>query len=83
MSILKTVLTVIFIIVCVLITVIILSQEGKSAGLGSLSGQSSSSESYWAKNKGRSRQGILVKITTALVVAFFVLAAVLCIGSFA
>ncbi len=82
MSILKTVLTVIFIIVCVLITVIILSQEGKSAGLGSLSGQTSSNESYWAKNKGRSREGILVKITIALVVVFFVLAAVLAIGSF-
>ena len=39
MAILKTILTIVFIIICVALTVIILLQEGKSAGLGSLSGQ--------------------------------------------
>ncbi|SFT39030.1 preprotein translocase subunit SecG [Lachnospiraceae bacterium XBD2001] len=80
MAILKTILTIVFIIICVALTVIILLQEGKSAGLGSLSGQSL--DSYWSRNKGRSKEGILIKITTAMVVIFFILAAVLNIGSF-
>jgi preprotein translocase subunit SecG len=80
METLKTILMIVFIIVCVAITVIILFQEGKSAGLGSLSGQST--ETYWSKNKGRSKEGILVKVTSCLVLIFFVLAAVLNIGSF-
>lgn len=80
MAILKTSLLIIFIIICVAITVIILLQEGKSAGLGSLSGQST--ETYWSKNKGRSREGILIKVTSILVLLFFVLAAVLNIGRF-
>ncbi len=80
MEILKTILTILFIIVCVAITVIILFQEGKSAGLGSLSGQST--ETYWSKNKGRSKEGILVKVTSCLVLVFFVIAAILNIGSF-
>ncbi|MBE5907348.1 MAG: preprotein translocase subunit SecG [Lachnospiraceae bacterium] len=80
MAILKTILTIVFIIICVALTVIILLQEGKSAGLGSLSGQSL--DSYWSRNKGRSKEGILIKITTAMVVLFFILAAVLNIGSF-
>ena len=49
-------------------------QEGKSQGLGSLSGMS---ETYWGKNKGRSMEGTLVKVTKILGVLFFVLALVL------
>ena len=78
---LKTVLMIALIIVSVVLTVVVLFQEGKSAGLGSLSGQQGSTESYWSKNKGRSREGMLVKATTVLVILFFVIAAVLNIGS--
>lgn len=80
MEILKTILMIVFILICVALTVIILLQEGKAAGLGSLSGQST--ETYWSKNKGRSKEGILIKVTSILVLLFFVLAAVLNIGSF-
>lgn len=80
MDVLKTILMIVFIIICVAITVIILAQEGKTNGLGSLNGQSS--ETYWSRNKGRSREGMLVKITSILVILFFVFAAVLSIGSF-
>ena len=41
MEVLKTILMIVFIIICLAIIVIILMQEGKSAGLGSLSGQTS------------------------------------------
>ena len=74
MEILRTVLTVVFIIVCLGLTVLVLMQEGKSAGLGAISG---AAETYWGKNKGRSMEGTLVKLTKYLVVAFIVIAAVL------
>lgn len=79
MEILKTILTVIFIIVSLILTVVILMQEGKSAGLGAIAG---AANTYWGKNKGRSMEGILVKITTLCVVLFIVLAAVLNMGIF-
>lgn len=45
------VLTAIYILICLAITVVVLLQEGKQAGLtGAISG---AAESYWGKNKGR------------------------------
>lgn len=79
MAALKIVLTILFIVVCIALVVLVLMQEGKSAGLGAISG---AAETYWGKNKGRSMEGILVKFTRALVVLFLVIAAVLNIGSF-
>lgn len=68
---LKIVLSVIFVVLCVLLTVIVLTQEGKSAGLGSIGGIA---ESYWGKNKGRSMEGNLEKITKVAAALFMVLA---------
>ncbi len=79
MAVAKTVVTVVFIVICLAVTVIILMQEGKSAGLGAIAG---AADTYWGKNKGRSMEGMLVKITRALVVLFMVISAVLNIGSF-
>lgn len=79
MAVLKTVLTVIFVIISLALTVIILLQEGKSAGLGAISG---AADTYWGMNKGRSMEGLLVKITRVLVILFILLAIVLNIGSF-
>lgn len=79
MEILKTILTVIFIVICIALTVIILLQEGKSAGLGTIAG---AADTYWGKNKGRSKEGMLLKSTTVLVVLFMVLAIVLNLGIF-
>ena len=78
MDILKTVLMVVFILISIAITVVILMQEGKQAGLGAISG---SSDTYWSKNKGRSMEGILVKITRVPVILFIVISCVLNIGS--
>ena len=77
MGILRTILTIIFVLVCVVSVIIVLLQEGKSAGLGAIAG---AAESYWGKNKGRSMEGNLVKGTIALAVAFFVLAIILNLG---
>lgn len=72
---LMRVITVIFALICLLLTVVILLQEGKQAGLGgTISG---AAESYWGKNKGRSMEGNLEKITKVAVVLFFVIAIIL------
>ena len=49
MGVLKIVIQIIFIILCIALTVLVLMQEGKSAGLGAISG---AAETYWGKNKG-------------------------------
>ena len=77
MGVLRIILTVIFVLVCIASVILVLSQEGRSEGLGAIAG---AAESYWGKNKGRSMEGKLVKGTIALAVAFFVLAIVLNLG---
>ena len=78
MAILKTILTVVFILICLALTVIILLQEGKSAGLGAIAG---AADTYWGRNKGRSMEGRLVT-GTILVALFIIIAAVLNLGIF-
>ena len=80
MEILKTVLLILFAIDCIALTVIVLMQEGKSAGLGTIAGMAAS---YWGQNKGRSMEGALVKSTKFLAILFIVLAAVLNLKVFA
>ncbi len=77
MAVLKTILTVLFILISLVITVVILMQEGKAQGLGAISG---AADTYWGKNKGRSMEGMLVKLTRIFVVVFLVLAVVLNLG---
>ena len=74
MQILRTILTILFVIDCIALTVVVLMQEGKSQGLGAIAG---AADTYWGKNKGRSMEGGLVKATTVMGVLFFVLAVVL------
>ena len=79
MEALRVVINIIFILVCVALTVLVLMQEGKSAGLGSISG---AAETYWGRNKGRSMEGMLVKITKILAVFFMLIAVVLNLNVF-
>jgi len=75
MAVLKIILTVIYAVLCLALTVIVLMQEGKSAGLsGSISGVA---ETYWGKNKGRSMEGKLEKLTKYLAIGFIILSLVL------
>ena len=76
---LRIILTIIFIAVSIVLAGIVLLQEGKSAGLGAVSG---AAETYRGKNKGRSMEGKLVKITKYLAVGFLVLAVVLNLNLF-
>lgn len=76
---LRIILTIIFILVCIALTTLVLLQEGKSAGLGAISG---AAETYWGKNKGRSMEGNLLKITKILAIVFIVMAVLLNISWF-
>lgn len=74
------ILLILYILVCVALTVIVLMQEGKQAGLtGAISG---AAETYWGKNKGRSMEGGLVLATKILAVSFIVLSLVLNLSIF-
>ena len=75
MSTLKMIATVAYIIICIALVIVVLMQEGKTSGLGALSG---AADSYWSKNKGRSQEGMRVKITRVLAILFVVLSVVLC-----
>ena len=76
---LRIVLSIIFVIICIALTIVVLMQEGKQQGLGAVAG---AAETYWGKNKGRSMEGALVKLTRVLTVAFIVRAIVLNIKRF-
>ncbi len=65
---------VLFILICVALTSLVLMQEGKQQGLGAIGGIA---DTYWGKNKGRSMEGVLVKSTTILAIAFMIIALLL------
>lgn len=69
------ILKVIYVLVCIGLIAVVLVQQGKTAGLsGAISG---AGESYWGKNKARSMEGGLHKLTVALAVVFLVLTMVI------
>lgn len=74
MSVLRWILTIALIVISVVMTIVILMQEGKSQGLGAIAG---AADTYWGRNKGRSVEGFLVKFTIVLCVAFFAIAVLL------
>lgn len=79
MEVLRTILLVVFIIICIALVILVLMQEGKTQGLGAISG---AAETYWGKNKGRSMEGTLVKITKYLAVGFILLTVILNLNVF-
>ena len=69
-NIIHGILLILYIIDCIALTVVVLMQEGKQAGLtGAFSG---AAESYWGKNNGRSMEGGLVLATRIMAVLFVV-----------
>jgi preprotein translocase subunit SecG len=74
-SVLGYVVGVVFMLICAALVVLVLAQEGKSQGLGAIQG--TVENTYWGKNKGRSREGILKKVTIILSVLFIVMALLL------
>ena len=62
MGAIRIILSILYIIVSVALVILVLMQEGKAQGLGSISG---AAESYWGKNKGRSMEGTRCASTPA------------------
>ncbi len=75
MAALKIVLAIVFIIDCIALVTLVLAQEGKTQGLGAIQGFAETT--YWGKIKGRSKEGVLKKITVVLSVLFIVLSMLL------
>jgi preprotein translocase subunit SecG len=74
-SVLSYVVGVVFMLICATLVVLVLAQEGKNQGLGAIQG--TIENTYWGKNKGRSREGVLKKVTIILSVLFIVISIVL------
>lgn len=69
----EIVLGAILILCSIAIIAVVLMQEGRADGLGAIAG---GAETFLGKNKGRTVEQKLVKITKALAIVFFVLATV-------
>ena len=75
MQALTIIVSIVLALVCIALIGIVLMQEGKSAGLsGAISGIA---DSYYGKNKARTLEGRLEKITKILAAVFIVLSFVL------
>ena len=75
MAILKTILIVVQIIVSLVLIVSVLMQSGKQAGLsGSIAG---GAETFFGKNKARTLDGLLSRLTTVMAILFIVISFVL------
>lgn len=74
MAVHEIILGIVLILLSVAIIVLVLLQEGKSAGLsGAITG---GAETFFGKNKSRTMESKLVLITKIIAISFFVLALV-------
>lgn len=79
----KTALTIVYLLICIAIVIIVMVQDSKSEGLGAaLAGGSAGKSTYWSKNKGRSKEGMLNRLTIVLAFLFIVLSIVLSLKTF-
>ena len=70
----KTAIIVIFLIISVILAIVVMMQEGKGGGLINTA---ANNDTYWGKNKGKSKEAILGKITAVLGILYMVLALLL------
>lgn len=73
----KTIIMIAYVVVCIALTIIVLSQEGKDASLTNSITGGAYDNSYWSKNKGSSKEEVLKKITAVLGVLFIIFALLL------
>lgn len=70
----KLALTIVQLVLCIVLTVIIIFQQGRQQGLGAISG---AADTFLSKNKSKSLDATLSKITVVLAVLFIALTLVL------
>ena len=78
MSVIYIILNVLFIALCIGLTVVILLQKKDSGGMGSIAGMGNA-DTYWDKNKARSMEGTLEKYTKIGGTLLFIFSIVLCL----
>ncbi len=75
MAVIQVILSIIYVLLGIAISIVILMQEGKSNGLGGAIG--GRAESYWSKNKGRSMEGALEHFTRYGAIVFMIITLIL------
>ena len=71
-SVMSLALTIVYIVFALLLTIVVLFQKGKDPReAASIMG--SAGDSFFSKNKGNTREGLLEKLTSILAVIFIVL----------
>ncbi len=69
----STLFTVLHIIICVLLIVVVLLQEGKDPGMKGIAGASADmGDSFFNKNTGRTKAAMFSKMTAVLSVLFLI-----------
>ena len=75
----KLALTIVYIIIALLLTVVVLFQKGKDPRSAS-SVMGGSGETFFSKNKSNTREGLLEKLTAIFAVLFIVLSVIVSLG---
>ena len=78
----KTFLTILYLLICIAIVIIVMVQDSKGQGLAAALSGNAGNSTYWSKNKGRSKEGMLNKITIVLAALFIILSVVLSLDAF-
>lgn len=75
----KLAITIVYILVALLLTVIVLFQKGKDPRSAS-SVMGGSGETFFSKNKSNTREGMLEKLTAVFAILFIILSVILSLG---
>lgn len=74
MTLAQIILGSVILVLCVVTIICISAQQGKSNGLGAMAGGSSEMDTFFNKNKSRTKDSILAKVTVVITIVL-----VLCI----
>ena len=74
----QTAVAILHIVIAVALIVVVLFQTGKDTGLSGVIGGESSS-SFYGKNKGKTKDAMLAKLTTVLAILFLITSLILTI----
>lgn len=77
---LKMIITVLLIAISMILIALVMMQDSQNKGLGAIGGMASHTDTYWGKNKGRSKEGRLKKATVVCVVLLIALTVLLNAG---
>jgi preprotein translocase subunit SecG len=74
MSVIANVLAIIDIVICIILVILVIFQEGNDKGMGVIGG---GADTFFGKEKGRTMDSKLKKFTALLAIAFAILTVIL------